>query len=210
MPDETHRYILVPASVVAEQERQQILARKREAKRAKRDHHGQTVPNREREFIAWDGEGPQDAGYALFGNSHGDELCDPFLPTVRCLDFLLSCGSRNPLAIHIGYGINYDVSMILKDLPWRALAMLKEYTVTQWKGYRLEYVPRKWFTVSKDGVRVKLYDICSFFAGAYVPALKEFGIGTNDEIALLMSQKARRGKFLFSEIRDRRLHAAGT
>jgi hypothetical protein len=199
VPDE-HRYILVPQSVVWEAERQQALARKREARRKPRSHHGETIPNREREFIAWDGEGPQDAGYALLGNSRGDEICHPFLSTLECLDFLLACSARYPMAIHIGYGFNYDVSMMLKDLPWRALAMLKEYTVTQWKGYRIEYVPRKWFTVSKDGVRIKIFDICSFFGGAYVPALKDFRIGTESEIVLLTSQKARRAKFLYSEI----------
>jgi hypothetical protein len=199
--EEPH-YVLIPQSVVTEAEHRQILARKRESRRSPRSHHGNKIPNRERDFIAWDGEGPKDAGYALFGNSKGDEICHPFLGTGECLALLMSASEKYPETIHIGYGFNYDVSMILKDLPWRAFAMLKEFNRTQWKGYRIEYVPRKWFTVSKDGLRIQIYDICSFFASAYVAALVAFGIGTDEEIALLTSEKARRAEFLFAEIEE--------
>lgn len=193
--------IMLPEVVVAQIEQDRIKARKRENRRQKRETHDSKRPvNREREFIGWDGEGPRDAGYALFGSSEGDEICHPFLGTEECLDLILSRERENPHAIHIWFGSNYDVSMILKDLPWRHLSALKHYTQTVWKQYVLEHVPNKWFQVSAYGCTAKLYDIRSFFAGSYVSALLDMKIGTPEEIAHLTSEKARRSEFLWSEI----------
>src|SRR5229473_4738599 len=56
----------------------------------RRAHH------EDRRFVGWDGEGPRDAGYALFGNSDGDELCIPFLETKECLGLVLDHKRDNP------------------------------------------------------------------------------------------------------------------
>ena len=150
----------------------------------------------------WDGEGPQDAGYALFGNSLGMEICHPYLSTRECLDLLIATEREHPGYLHISFGFNYDVSMILKDVPFRHLTALHEYTQTVWEGYELEHVPHKWFRVKLGGIAIKIFDIRSFFAGNYVGALKAFNVGTDQEIATLTAEKARRSEFLYSEIRD--------
>lgn len=194
--------IMVPAQI-AHRELQQAVARaKYENRNPGRKHGGKSIPNAERPFIAWDGEGPQDAGYALFGSSEGDEICHPFLGTRECLDLVLARETEVPEAIHIWFGSNYDVSMILRELPWRNLAALKNFTETVWEGYELQHVPHKWFQVRKDGITVKLFDIQPFFGGNYVSSLLAMGVGTDDEIAHLTSEKARRSKFLYSEICD--------
>ena len=173
------------------------------------NHHKGTKPvkmvrpeNKVREFIAWDGEGPRDAGYALFGNSVGMEICHRNLGTEECLDLILNAGETYPYAIHVIYGGKYDASMILNDLDHRRLNMLQKHGTCYWHGYDIEYIPGKWFTVSKNGIRVKMYDIVSFFATGYVQALKKQDIGTVAEIDLLTSEKARRGEFLWSEIEE--------
>lgn len=194
---------LVPRSVVLMVEKERARKRRYESRRPKRSgNRHKTVPNAERPFIMWDGEGPQDAGYALFGSSDGDEICHPFLSTVECLDLILSCETRNPDAVHIAFGFNYDASMILKDLPWRCLNALKVYCATLWNGYEIEHIPNKWFKVRKDGVTAQIFDIRNFFAGSYVAALESLGVGTPAEIQKLTAEKLRRDKFLFAEISD--------
>jgi hypothetical protein len=158
------------------------------------------VVNAERPFIFWDGEGPRDAGYALFGNSLGYEICSPFLSTESCLRLLLDCGTDNPTGIHVAFGFNYDVSMILHDLPWRCLNALKVYNGTWWRDYELEHIPGKWFKVRKDGLTVQVFDIFSFFQCSYVTALQEHGIGNPDDICAIAADKARRSEFVWSDI----------
>lgn len=158
------------------------------------------IVNSERPFIFWDGEGPHDAGYALFGNSKGYEICNPFLSTASCLDLLLDCGADWPSAIHVAFGFNYDASMIVHDLPWRCLNALKTYNGTLWRDYEIEHIPGKWFTVRRNNVTVQVFDIHSFFQCSYVTALQEHGIGDPADIRAIAADKARRADFVYADI----------
>jgi hypothetical protein len=203
MPDE--RLVEVPTAVVERHARRDAQLRRARAAydaRTGRTSHNGKVRLRDREFIAWDGEGPRDAGYALFGSSAGDEICHPFLGTSECLDLVLGREHDSPDAIHVWYGSNYDVSMILKDAGWKCLNALKHWNRCIWRGYEIEHIPGKWFAVKCGGTTAKLFDICSFFGGPYVQALQDMGIGTSEEIAFLTSEKARRSEFLWSEIAE--------
>ena len=160
---------------------------------------------RERPFIFWDGEGPQDTGYSLFGNSAGYEICYPTLSTEDCLELITQTGREHRQAIHISFGFNYDVSMILKDLPHRSLRALAKLNNTSWKYWRLEHIPHKWFKVSfvvknEPRVTVKIYDIRTFFQGGYVSCLQRFNVGTPDQLTRLSSGKANRPEFMWAEI----------
>lgn len=156
--------------------------------------------NSERMFIGWDGEGPQDTGYSLFGNNLGYKIKHPFLLSEECLNLILRVGSDHPYAIHIWFGSNYDVSMILEGMDFRRSKILWDYNRCVWHDYEIEHIPGKWMKVTKDGVTVKIYDIFSFFGTGYVPALEKMDIGSKAEIELLKAEKARRSEFLWSEI----------
>lgn len=130
-----------------------------------------------REFIIWDGEGPQDTGYSLLGNSQGKEICGPRLSTLRCLAHLIRSARANPDAINVGFGFMYDISMILKDLSWRHLTALYKFNRTVWKGYQIEVIPRKWFRVQHGSVWIKIFDVHSFFATSLIGALEKWKIG---------------------------------
>jgi hypothetical protein len=192
--------VMIPSSVVEKVERDRARRRRYEQSHPKRVKNKSRVKNADKPFIGWDGEGPRDAGYALFGSSAGDEICHPYLTTAECLDLILDREEAEPDAIHVWFGSNYDVSMILRELPWKQLSALKRYTQTYWNGYELEHIPGKWFQVRKDGLTAKLFDIQSFLGGSYVSALLDMGVGSEDEILHLTSEKARRSEFLFSEI----------
>jgi DNA polymerase type B, organellar and viral len=195
-------FLVLPADIVRKIEREQELAylrkRKFEAKNPGKSHHKNIV----KEFIFWDGEGPQDTGYSLFGNSKGDEICYPNLRTVDCLNLILERGQKSPQAIHVIYGGNYDASMILRELSWRHLRQLKQNCSVIWRGYRLQYVPRKWLSVSNGKTTVKIFDVVSFFACAFQIALQNFKIGTPEEIQFLSQNKANRENFLWKDIED--------
>lgn len=172
--------------------------RRYNAKRPKKHR----IPNSERPFVMWDGEGPQDAGYALFGNSLGYEICHPYLSTEECLDLMLECQKENPAAIHIAFGFNYDASMILRQLPWRCLNALKVYGSTYWHDYEIEHIPHKWFKVRKDGITAQIFDIRNFFPGSYLGALRSLQVGSESDLAHIGSGKAQRATFIYAEIRE--------
>ena len=159
-------------------------------------HHG------DKRFLAWDGEGPRDTGYSLFGNSDGERIRHPFLGTTECLDFILEEKSAKPDTISIWFGGNYDVSMILKDLSWRHLSALHHFNKTVWREYEIEHVPHKWFKVKRGKVSITIYDIRSFFAGDYSSCLEEFRVGTTDQRARIAYGKAHRSEFVWAEIAE--------
>ncbi len=164
---------------LTEKKRKERYARYNATRPARDNGH---VLMADREFVVWDGEGPRDTHYSLLGNSEGDELCGPNLGTVQSLDFLLECGASHPNTIHVSFGFNYDVSNILRDLPWRHLRALRDNGRTYWSPpdsnvvYRLEHIPRKWFRVQKGNQSIKIYDIISFFATTLVGALEKWDI----------------------------------
>jgi DNA polymerase type B, organellar and viral len=175
----------VPTAYARVIEQQDKLRKERNARynktRPERDRG--KVPMEFREFVVWDGEGPKDTAYSLLGNSEGDELCGPNLRTAQCLDFILESGAAHPNTIHVGFGFNYDVSNILRELSWRHFKNLHNNGRIYWSPpdsddvYKIEHIPRKWFRVEKDGVSVKIYDVISFFATSLVGALTKWDIG---------------------------------
>lgn len=183
------RWIRVPTRL-AEEARKQREARElrvaaynadgkqREAQaRYRASGKGKSVVKPERPFVIWDGEQPRDTGYSLFGNSEGFEICHPFLTTEECLELIIDTEAEIPDAIHIGFGFNFDVSWILKDIGWTRLNRLKKTGRTFWRGYRIQHVPRKWFVVSYGGITAKIFEVFSFFNKRLPDTLAEWQIG---------------------------------
>lgn len=163
-----------------------------------------------RPFIGWDGEGYTDENddhhYMLFGASTGACITGPSLSTTECLELILEVERENPDAYHVGFAFEYDINMILKDLPWRTLAILREYSHCRWadpqtnKRYRIEHVPHKWLRVSCNGVSATIYDTFGFFHCGYLPALKKYGIGSKSKLDHIRAGKAERANFTFADI----------
>lgn len=204
---------MVPRDVVVKHRRKQaqdaIARLKYEIAHPGRSHHNALNERHKRDmtwlekpFVMWDGEGPQDAGYALFGNSDGYEICHPFLETEECLELILDHRTANPDAIHFWFGGNYDASMILRELPHRHLRMLHDFTRTVWNGWEIEHIPHKWFKVKRGNVGCKIYDVFSFFTTSYLRALENFKIGTQAERDRIAQGKASREIFMWSEIEE--------
>lgn len=170
-----------------------------EINRANSDRH-------ERRFVIWDGEGPHDTGYSLFGNSDGDEICHPQLGTEELLDLILDHRQENRHCINLWFGMEYDVSMICNDLPKRQARALAAGNRCVYGDYELFHIPHKWLTIKRGQVNVTIYDYQSFFQVGLVDALLKWGIGTAEEIALLAADKDRRNEFLWRDIESIRTY----
>jgi len=164
-----------------------------------------------RPFIGWDGEGHNiyvassdgtidvTHHYMLFGASTGDYVTDTSLSTEACLALILDVERANPDVFHVGFSFEYDVNMILADLTWRKLNLLKSVNKVHWKGYYIEHIPHKWLRVSKDGISATIYDMFGFFHCSYLGALKKYGIGNTRSIGIIEDGKRDRGTFTYAE-----------
>lgn len=207
-------WVMVETSVA---ERYRLQAEKARLRRARyeythpsRNRGGSGTPRTpmaDKPFIIWDGEGPQDTGYSLLGNSEGMEICYPKLRTEDCLNLIIETEQLYPDAIHIGFGFNYDVSNILWELPWRHFAALHKFGSTIWKDWEIQHIPHKWFKVKHGQVVAKIFDVRSYFSGGLVSVLSEWAIGPwgNEagyaaERHMVEQFKKRRAEFMFAEI----------
>lgn len=169
----------------------------------------------ERPFIGWDSEGydyfiggpdgiekgPQRT--MLFGCSIPNEYITGLdLSTKEMLDLILRVESLYPESFHVGFAFEYDVNQILKDLPWRFLAVLKMTGKVRWMGYRISHVPHKIFTVSKDRVVATIFDVFGFFHSKYTTALRKYKIGNEAELDRIERGKGRRGHFTFADMEE--------
>lgn len=211
----------MPRITQAAQDRNRESSRKRYWKN--RDHNRavekayRQVKDDNRPFIGWDSEGydyfitgadgtdigPQRT--MLFGCSVPGRVIRatperPWLSTKEMLDLILDVENEFPDAFHIIFSGEYDFNQFLRDLPIRMLAVLRELGKVKWQGYRIEHIPHKIFTVSRDGISATIYDMFGFFHTSYMTALKKFGVGSESILADIQSGKNSRGSFTFAEI----------
>lgn len=202
------------------------------------DKHGRKIADRDRKrnmrgkdrsealVIAWDGEGidlfgpgkPQ--SYVLFGCSAEPDnpavLTNPTtkLSHKRLCEYICDVGSRNPGAIHIGYGFAYDQNMLIQTMP---LSMKMRLYNGQWVSWRygvwkyklkIEWrkrlkVTRTRFDTGGDRTTVYIDDIAAFFHSPFVKAYERIvGEHANRKI---IEGKANRGSNQwsdFGEIRE--------
>lgn len=118
------------------------------------------------------------------------------LRSTQCLDFLLSLPRSY---IIIGYGISYDVQMMLHDVPEKYIEHLRQKGYTRWKKYVLTYTPGKCFSVSIIGSKPKRcttwWDIQGYFQTRFDKAVDAWKVARPDEVAFLTRMKLARGTF---------------
>jgi DNA polymerase type B, organellar and viral len=204
-----------PDAIARNREKARERYRKYNAEKQKqRQAEQRKIRYEERPFIGWDSEGydyfishsdgvvekgPQRT--MLFGCSiPGEYITGMELSSREMLDLILRVESLFPDAFHVGFSFEYDVNQVLKDLPWRFLAVLKETGHVRWEGYRIAHVPHKIFTVSRDGVVATIYDVFGYFHSKYVTALLKYGVGNREKLQRIIHGKERRGHFTWADI----------
>lgn len=153
-----------------------------------------------RPFRFWDGEGRTlpDGSHILIllANSDGEYLEDENgLSSVEIFEFLRY---KRTAAFNVWFSFGYDVNKILEDVPIYntdnrgSLEQLWKRTFTRWAGHWISYVPRKMFTVSKEGISYHSTDVYGFFQESFIKALKNSGI---DVPLRILEGKAGRANF---------------
>lgn len=179
----------------------------------KGNHHWHRTDN----IIAIDGEGVTDdenspQRYTLLAASTGQYIEGHDLSSEQCFDLLLSLPKRS---LCVGYSINYDINMWLKDLPVDNLTELWEDGHTEWRGYWLVWHPGKMFSIGRErGIKpyrthdgtvkkritysehLTIWDVFGFFQASFVKALNEWEIGTVAQRERIERMKAARGTFV--------------
>jgi hypothetical protein len=117
-------------------------------------------------------------------------------------------------AILVGFYFDYDATQILRDLPQSRTERLllpaeqKPSLWTNWKDYRLQYVPGQFFSVARvqrdpekgnlitkpRSVRT-INDVKGIFQEPFVRVVDNWKIATRDELELLRQFKATRSEF---------------
>ncbi len=159
-----------------------------------------------KKFVAVDGEGVNRKNgthdYVLLAISNVEPLVNRRgLSSLECLDYLWS--NLSPDNINIIYGGSYDFNFWIRDLPPELVAGLykSNYTSnpTEYEGYNLRWIKGKGFEIERDGKKVKINDIISFFQRPFVQACDEY-LGDYEHRDILVREKARRGTFTTTEL----------
>jgi hypothetical protein len=164
-----------------------------------------------RPFVGVDGEGENlDNGYHAYNlltcgtESIVPKVFERRLRTTDCLSFL---ADQPPDNVYVGYFFDYDVAKILEDLPWSKLDKLIHresrvrlkggYFPVEFDGFQFDYFPKKEFKVRRIGAKswVTIFDVGSFFQCPFIKALRQWGIGTEEEQDKIAAGKDLRAVF---------------
>jgi hypothetical protein len=138
------------------------------------------------------------------------------LSTDEILWWLTSARIAGQERIAVSFGFNYDVAMILKDLPANTLALLCDFKgrlypesdprhgrrkPVYYGRYQLEYYQGKRFTIVNTTTkrRMVIHDTLGFFQSSFLAALTTWNIGTEVERAEIKRMKELRSTFDGSE-----------
>jgi hypothetical protein len=122
------------------------------------------------------------------------------------LGLIIESGQKHPNSFNVGYAFYYDVNQILKDLGKLRIAVLHKTGRVVWRGYHIEHIPHKIFTVSKyvedagKRVRVRIDDVFTYFRSRFDDALIKYGIGSVEEVREVTAGKDDREWFYWKNI----------
>lgn len=150
-------------------------------------------------FIAIDGEAVE-GKYVLMCASNGQTLySENELSSFECFEYLLQLKKHNAKAKFVCFGLNYDVNMMLRDLPKEKLKTLWDeggvWVTFQGASYHLDWIPRKCFGIYSPDLktRIRIYDVFGFFQSSFVRALDDWKI--KDPFGEIKAMKAERARF---------------
>lgn len=168
--------------------------------------HRNRVNNPDKPFIAWDGEGYTDESgehhYNLFGNSLGQYVKGSSLNHEECFELLLSTATKND-AIHVIFSGGYDLVMMIHKLPTKQCERVMKGKAV-WVGqYRVQYYRSKWLSLrDRQGRKIILYDVYSFFACAFVKACIQY-LGDDETLQAIAAGKLQRSTFSETDLEDK-------
>ena len=180
-------------------------------------------PNRDRGekrfFIGIDGEGvgKTEHRYIMMGRAgargtHPASIHAPpggRLTSEQCLQFIVDCPNGSRI---FSFAFSYDLTHILRDLPDRDIYRLLRPELRtlpnqdelprrlqgpqpiKWNGFKINLISRK-LVVQKGSRRRVVWDVFQFFNTSFVTALRNWNIGTADELNEMQLMKSNRSVF---------------
>lgn len=175
-----------------------------------------------RPFIAIDGEGGgidslDRQNYLLMvasgitgGEEHIRHRNGTALSIIDCLEFILSLPANHIL---VGYGIGYDATQILRGIKPPTLRRILNPPQTKngpgytyWSDYAISYQQGQYLRIArvdrsgpkpeiKKGSSRTIYETIGFFQSAFVNAITDWTIGTEEERDKIAATKSRRNEF---------------
>lgn len=220
---------MTASAVASYRARRKALGLPDSTRRNKVQHDAAYRERHKKPFVGCDGEGAGlDAEgrqlYQLFRMGERELYRDGRrLETDEILDFICDAPAN---AIYVGFSFGYDVTMILRDLSYSQMKRLFEPKVlgegrspyVWFRDFDIDYLPRNYLKVRRvkrvlvDGQEKRIpikgssrtiFETFGFFQKSFVKVIKEFGVGTPEEIASIEADKARRADFTVIGQRER-------
>jgi hypothetical protein len=128
------------------------------------------------------------------------------LTSLDCLAFLSSLPVVKDNH-YVSFFFDYDTTMILRDmardnpeLTRRLFEVRKPGQLVWWRGYGIDYSPKKHLTVKKwtpdnSSKQVTIHDVQGYFQSSFVTAITNFNIGTEAQRAEIAAMKEQRAVF---------------
>lgn len=158
-------------------------------------------------FVCFDGEGITIDGrheYCLLASFDGaisESVANwsSGLRTEQCFRFLLDHAQFE--GIHVIYGGSYDANMMFRTLSRKCLEDLQTKGRTYWRGYWIDYRPRKYFGIQhpRTGKSIRIWDVIGFFQGSFVKTLSLW-LDVKDDV--INKGKGKRSSFTASEAEE--------
>ena len=144
-------------------------------------------------FVAADDEGWHDYLYAEDGR----------LTTGELLKWIFNL----PDGFLTGYGFTYDIAMILLDWQLPRLEALRfrhlrpvlqsdsrwRENYVQWRGWWIDWYPNKRFIIRRNNKTRVVWDAFTWYQTSFVNAVGRSKLATEEELAVIIEGKARRG-----------------
>jgi len=166
-----------------------------EAKRELYQRNKQNDP-----FIAIDGEGitkDDTHYYTLLSASTGESIANwnDGLSTNQCFNFLHSLYGKGIL---VGFGLNYDVNMWLRDLAKDELVELWRTKSLEWNGWSINWLKSKMFHLTRNKQRVTIYDVFGYFQASFLKTGLDWNLYEKDDSTYKMLEENKASRSVFT------------
>lgn len=149
---------------------------------------------------------PEPQPYVLLANSKGDRITapPPGLTTVDCWEFILNSKVRYPNSIFVGFGFNYDINQMLRNIPDEHLWHLHDTNETRIGGYYLKWYPGKSLYIKHGRTKRSaiIYDCFAFFQKSFLATCQDYLERDDEELRIIEEGKGLRGAFRYDQLDD--------
>jgi len=186
-----------------------------QAHRKEKNEAAKLYRAREQMFIGIDGEGVgRDYHRYILLSACGEngqtwdlEKPESRLLTRECFDFIWSLPKNAKI---FAYAFNYDLTMMLQDMPDNLLYLLFRPDLRRrppgvngldpikWEGYNIDLQSTR-FSIEKQGRKVVIWDVFKFYQSKFVTALENWKVGSQELWERMSEMKGKRSEFTIEQ-----------